>query len=174
MATSQIYNLDGSIESLNELLPNGKPFFRKMLNKCSRNEYHVARLLHIHPQPNVVNVYKVTPAYYDMEILEVIPDLHFIHRTVTTDIQSALDQLHSLGVVYVDLKFDNVGYSQENGCWKLFDFDGSGVINTPQEWLYEPPDYFTYKKYKQIAKYFEIDKYVFIEFCAHLRDYGFM
>jgi hypothetical protein len=50
----------------------------------------------------------------------------------------AKDFLQSLGIMYMDWKFDNIGRSKD-GLYKLFDFDSSGLINTTtSEWLLEP------------------------------------
>jgi len=36
--------------------------------------------------------------------------------------------LQSLGIIYMDWKIDNVGRGKD-GNYKLFDFDGSGIID---------------------------------------------
>lgn len=41
------------------------------------------------------------------------------------------------------MKDDNMGYSVIDNCWKLFDFDSSGICTSDlQKWIVKPPTYF--------------------------------
>jgi hypothetical protein len=147
MEVSKVYTFDGGTV---QYFSNGKPFFRKMLDKSSRNEYHIAKLIHMHPQPNIVTMFDCTPNYIEMELLDVF---HRDKSTMEKDIRAAIDQLHSLNVVYIDVKRDNFGYSHTNGCWKLFDFDGSGIVSADAcQWIVAPPEWAMYKKIKHLEK----------------------
>lgn len=135
-------------------LPNGRPFFRKAYGeKPSYNELYICSLIKINNPPNIVEVYNVTPDHIDMELLdmEIFPK---DEDSFYDDVNKGLDELHKLGVVYIDLKKDNIGYSHTSKCWKIFDFDASGVLNQyePNKWLLEPPNYFVYKNHKSKIK----------------------
>ena len=58
------------------------------------------------------------------------------------------------------LIYDNIGYSHCKKCWKLFDFDASGIVE--KKWLYEPPEWFLYRKAMsinpQMSNFFDIDE----------------
>jgi serine/threonine protein kinase len=146
---SYVYTATGSIEQINETY-NGKPLFRKMFHSLSHHEFYIVNLLHQHPAPNVVTIYNITSTYYDMELLDRC-GLNFASQSI--HIQKALEQLHDLNIVYMDLKLDNIGYSTINNCWKIYDFDCSGVLSSPSEWLLTPPAYYNFRRYKP-----EVDK----------------
>ena len=139
---AQVYDRDGNVLPLDE----DDVFFRKMLNLSSKTESRIAsKLLHF-PQPNIVSIYSVKKYHIDMELLDIShPDI----STLKVDIQHALEQLHSLDVVYIDLKFDNMGYSHKDSCWKLFDFDASGIVKRgiPSKWYCSPPRYYNYNRF---------------------------
>ncbi len=78
--------------------------------------YNVVRVLNIPMGPSCC---------YGAEML--IP-YHNDESTKATDIWAALQQLHSIGIIYADMKSDNMGYSVTDQCWKLFDFDGCGIV----------------------------------------------
>ncbi len=127
---AQTYTLDGTIEPLET--PDGAVFFRKMCDFQSCTERLIAQRLLQTPLPNVVTIYDVKPGYIDMELLDVF---HGDNLTQEADIRAAIDQLNTLGVVYIDLKTDNFGYSHTDGCWKLYDFDASGILKEGRdEW----------------------------------------
>jgi serine/threonine protein kinase len=114
-------------------------------------ELKIAQMLLEKPQSNVVSIVKVVPenidcrpAHYDAEVL----DINYVDTAPDSaakkiaDIKAALQQLHSLGVIYLDIKSENMGYSHDNNCWKLFDFDCCGLVEkaeTCTKWKCEPP-----------------------------------
>ena len=52
--------------------------------------------------------------------------------------------LQNLGIIYIDWKLDNIGIG-ENQQIRLFDFDGSGLIDIEtKEWIRRPPLYWSY------------------------------
>jgi serine/threonine protein kinase len=143
MKTLLIYNVDGSSsESLCEDFEYD--VFRKVLNahdSSHNNELIIAKKLMEQPQMNVVKIYDVVQdddaCYIDMELLD---DTYVPFTKYMTDIHDAVSQLHNLGVVYIDIKSDNVGFSIVDQKYKLFDFDCSGIINPqyPMKWLRKP------------------------------------
>ena len=108
-------------------------FFRKFCEE--ENERVICRLLKDNPHRNCVTIYDVRFHSIDMEFLDTNVPLKHSHLA---DIQSALIHLHSLGVVYIDLKTDNIGYSHIDRCYKIFDFDMSGVTRDEKTWSYKP------------------------------------
>jgi hypothetical protein len=66
---------------------------------------------------------------------------------VEKEMKKVKTYLQNLGFMYIDWKLDNVGISDIDGQYKLFDFDVSGLINIKtQKWIIEPPKWFAYKK----------------------------
>ena len=140
----------------------GVPFFRKVFtNHKNNNEREIVTLLWKNPQPNIVKIYNVTYSYYDMELLDT--DINY-SLEATQHMISAKEQLQSLGILYIDWKVDNMGQGQ-NGIYKLFDFDSSGIIdlNNPTDWFHEPPEFYYYKKAIKNGYRFplEIDNWIF-------------
>jgi serine/threonine protein kinase len=112
-------------------------------------EIEIAKRIMLNPKPNVVRVFDVVKTakecYIDMEQLDV-EDVTW--GKCILDVMNGLAQLHTLDVVYIDVKEDNVGYSHVDGAYKLFDFNCSGVISSKDKmtWLYRPyKEGFTYK-----------------------------
>ena len=158
---SKIYDLNGEIRDLKDY-QYGVPFFRKVFtNHQNNNEREIANLLWKNPHSNIVKIYNVTYAYYDMELLytsETSP------RDVTKYLMDAKKHLQELGILYIDWRTDNIGMASD-GSYKLFDFDASGIIdlNSPNDWLYEPPEFNLYKKAMKNGYRFpiEIDDWIF-------------
>jgi serine/threonine protein kinase len=78
------------------------------------------------------------------------------------------EYLHSLNIVYIDWKPDNIGLTTDNKkTVKLYDFDASGIVekdeNGTLKWKIKPPEWFFYRVAieKGIADPFEIDDYIF-------------
>lgn len=85
-----------------------------------------------------VNSEKSNPLYKPMTNEEIIE----IQQTMS----KVKDFLQSLGIIYVDWKYDNLGKSL-NGAYKLFDFDASGLIDlTSKEWILKPQHYWSYNE----------------------------
>ena len=54
--------------------------------------------------------------------------------------------LQNLGIIYIDWKLDNIGIG-ENQQIRLFDFDGSGLIDIEtKEWIRRAPLYWSYRE----------------------------
>jgi len=146
---AQIYTLDGLVQPLDT--KDNAVFFRKMCDLGSLAEKQIAQLLLNAHLSHVVAIHDVRPSHIDMELLDVY---HDETSTQETDIRMAVQQLHTIGVVYVDIKSDNFGYSHANGCWKLFDFDGSGLLKEGKldEWELAPANFYIYKRVAKQVK----------------------
>lgn len=151
---SQIYTETGEVEPLFGC--EGRVIFRKMVDEeDGAREKRIVAIIKENQAalPNIVNIYDIESKFIDMELLEICdPDLdsESIGR-FRRDVADAISQLHSVGIVYVDLKMDNIGYSHDDGRWKLFDFDSSGILDSSDDtkWDLAPPRYHNYKKYSQ-------------------------
>jgi serine/threonine protein kinase len=152
MKTLLVYNVDGSSSESNEDFDND--VFRKVLkieDSSHTTEILIAKKLMEHPQLNVVKIYDVVQdddvCYIDMELLD---DKYVPFTKYRTDIHDAISQLHNIGVVYIDIKADNVGFSTTDQKYKLFDFDCSGIIHPqdPNKWQHKPFEGYRYREVK--------------------------
>lgn len=135
-ATCHYYNADGEIKILeNQSDAYGSIFFRKFCEE--ETERIICRILKQYPHPNCVSIYDVNLFSIDMELLDTTVPLDDSHLV---DIQEALAHLHKHGIIYIDLKKDNIGYSHKDKKFKLFDFDMSGLVdvNHKSKWLHKP------------------------------------
>ena len=165
---SKVYLSNGNKENLYEQFKiiNGKsiPFFRK--SEPAYVENRIASMLKVNPHPNIVTIYDYSNEQIDMELLNV----NIVEKSIKyksdfiVQLTSAKQFLNSLGIAYIDWKSDNVGYSETDKCFKLFDFDGAGIFDVKtKEWITEPPEYYVYR---HSIKHFitipeEIDNYGF-------------
>jgi serine/threonine protein kinase len=117
----------------------------------TNHEKKIVNRIKVNPCKNVVSIYNISYEYYDAELLDTTSLEHLDQKP--KDIACAIEQLHSIGIVYVDLKHDNMGYSQRDKVWKLFDFDCSGIFiekvlnGRPSVflWKHKPPMFYAYK-----------------------------
>lgn len=171
---SKIYTVNGCLKPFH--IKTEQTIFRKMLPKHNHTEKSINQLILDKQQiqgglylRNVVRIYSITDNYIDMELL----DIDYKDKSnVMGDIYLALNQLHNCNIVYIDLKLDNIGYSHTDKCWKLFDFDASGIVRsgTKTEWLIHPVEHIAYKKYLDMMvenncynNLFALDTYAFID-----------
>ena len=150
---SQIYTALGEIEPLDEL-KGGDIFFRKELDlEDGYRELKIVEILKDKNFRNIVDIYNTCSKCIDMELLDIHADDKKIGN-ITADIRNAIEQLHSVGIIYIDIRRDNMGYSHIAGKWKLFDFDASGIVEKGDDtvWVMEPPTYATYKKYSSCRR----------------------
>lgn len=141
---STIYTMDGEMYEIDELY-EGKQFFRKM-STCSR-ELEICKILSKLNHPNIVKIFQVGENFIDMEVLDdSIRQCKMVE--VKLIMQECKQYLQELGIIYVDWKLDNIGISSEDHQYKLFDFDGSGIINKSTfEWIKKPnTSFFSYRK----------------------------
>ena len=169
------------MESIQFDLTYELPKFRKILDNSTarqKTEIEIVKKIRDNPQPNIVDIYEVVDptktekGYISQEDLIPLEDenariLQIDERvidyldTLDRDVEAALSQLHSLCIVYIDLHIGNVGWSTKDQCWKIFDFDHSGILKNnagvclEDEWEIEPEEaiiYRTIKKRRQTAR----------------------
>ena len=148
--TSYVYTTDGDIVPIETHTHDA--LFRKMQrisDASAQTEQCIVNMLYAQSCPNVVRIICVGDDFYDGEFLDTD---HTDNTTKADDIRQAIEQLHAMGIVYVDLKHDNMGYSHADACWKLFDFDFSGIYRLSEDgswcWDREPSPGYSYKKFR--------------------------
>lgn len=106
----------------------GKPIFRKYVyeGQMGKNEIFISRILQKYPHPNIADIYYIGPNYIDMELLKTKLTMSKIKPFIPA-LRALKNYLHSLGIVYLDWKLDNLGVSNE-GVVKIFDFDMSSMF----------------------------------------------
>ena len=138
------YGLNGEFTLDADRLYKGKDFFRKMTD--SKKEIELCKFIMNHPHKNIVKIYNIGDDYIDMELLNTDIEEEDMGK-VEKEMKEVKTYLQKLGLMYIDWKLDNVGISDIDGQYKLFDFDVSGLINIKtQKWIIEPPKWFAYKK----------------------------
>lgn len=134
-------------------------FFRKYTE--DDNERIICKKLFENQHANIVKIYNLSSNYIDMEYLDTIDS---INDNLLLDINNALEHLHNLKIVYIDLKKDNIGFSKKENCYKLFDFNMSGIIDDIDDmiWKVKPNKGYILRKITDkynITSLFDIDKY---------------
>lgn len=134
MTTSMQMDLFGHITFIKDTADIKKPFFRKYY--LNNNEKEIVKILFNQNQKHLLRIFRVEEEYYDAELL----DLFYADISDLSDnIKSNLDAFHDLNIIYIDLKDDNIGYSHIDKCWKLFDFDCSGICTSDKHtWTNSP------------------------------------
>jgi len=96
----------------------------------------------------IVKIIQVNDRFVDLELLEVDNNWSYkSNNEVVKEMSVVKDYLQSIGIMYIDWKYDNIGISRTDGKVKLFDFDVSGCVSPDNSsWTIEPPYYFAYKK----------------------------
>ena len=157
---------DGDITEDPQTLIDGKDFFRKMTptRAYNKGEKNICELLMKHPHKNIVKIYDVTDKYIDMELLNT--NLRNVSLSkLQNDMMKVKTFLQELGIMYIDWKLDNIGIS-DDGEFKLFDFDVSGLINTEtKEWIIKSPEFWAYNNAVEhgMKTPIDIDNYAFKE-----------
>ena len=70
-----------------------------------------------------------------MELLKIIDKKEYddmerdTKNKMLINISNALKQLHSVGIIFIDLKFSIIGYDTVKQIYKLFDFNVSGIFD---------------------------------------------
>jgi serine/threonine protein kinase len=138
---------------------NGKPFFRKVfyldetnsnlekkirLAQAAQAEITIVNILMKNPYPNIATYYQVNKFYVEMEELNTSTKKN--QGEVIEIMKKTKDFLQSLGIMYIDWKYDNIGIAND-GIYKLFDFDVSGLVDlNTNKWILEPLHYWSYNK----------------------------
>jgi len=171
---------NGNIQDIDETY-DGLPFFRKVffypdknpdmvvdLSDAAINEQSIVKLLMEHPHPNIATYYDVNETYVDMEMLNTDYD-EFYKKEAINAMKKVKTFLQSLGIIYMDWKIDNVGRGKD-GNYKLFDFDGSGIIDINTKlWVNTPVDIFVFREAKKlkIKDPIEMDDWAFNKYLLH-------
>jgi serine/threonine protein kinase len=129
------------------------------------NEIKLCKLLKNNPHKNIIKIYDVGDNYIDMELLDTdyVLELNEVDKMKVKEVmQEVKSFLQGLGFMYIDWKYDNIGKS-DDGEYKLFDFDASGLLKSDSPWEIEPPHFWSYKQatIKGITTPVEIDNYAF-------------
>ena len=133
------------------------PFFRKYY--LNDNEKQIVKLLFNQNKSNILRIFRIEEDYYDAELL----DLFYNDITHLNDhIKSNLDSFHDLNIIYIDLKDDNIGYSHSDKCWKLFDFDCSGICASDKHtWTHSPSSSFNLQQQDQTDNLLILDEIIY-------------
>ena len=116
----------------------------EMMINAMEAEYKIITILINNPYPNIVTYYELTKQYVDMEELDVETNKN--PKKVTEIMLKVKEFLQNLGIMYNDWKIDNIGIAKD-GTYKLFDFDGSGVIDLKtKEWIVKPAEFWSFRK----------------------------
>ena len=164
LTKSTIYNMNNDTTENSDETYNNKPFFRKNgapYNSISQAyskqvETTIVKILMDHPHINIVNYYEINDDYITMEqVSSAKSDPSFFEEgplsyeeiiEIQQTMRNVKDFLQSLGIMYIDWKYDNLGKSLD-GNYKLFDFDASGLIDlNSQEWILKPQHYWSYNE----------------------------
>jgi len=95
------------------------------------------------PHPNIATYFFIDNNYVDMEELNT---KNIVQEEIIEPMLKVKNFLQKLGIIYIDWKIDNIG-KDKNGIYKLFDFDGSGLVDiSSQKWIIKPVDTFSYKE----------------------------
>ena len=109
-----------------------------IMKKRYKTEQLIAKRLKSHPNKNIGQIYAVTKNYLDMELLNplTVNNKKKFHQTM----KKIKQYLHNLDIMYIDWKLNNIGVDK-NGIYKLYDFDGSGIVEKKDKtkWLVKPP-----------------------------------
>ena len=164
LTKSTIYNMNNDTTENSEETYNNKPFFRKngapyrsISQAYSKHvETTIVKILMDHPHINIVNYYEINDDYITMEqVSSAKSDPSFFEEgplsyeeiiEIQQTMRKVKDYLQSLGIMYIDWKYDNLGKSLD-GNYKLFDFDASGLIDLQSnEWILKPQHYWSYNE----------------------------
>lgn len=189
------HNYDGRFETFESEKPlyGQCKIFRK-ISQCPV-ELEICRILMNNPHPNCVMIYSVDGFCIDMEHLQTsfkILNVTKNRNMILRDMKHAIEHLNNFGIVYIDLKLDNIGWGGLSNSYKLFDFDMSGIVYLPRRsygqdsdnsshtvshnnkkdsntWLYAPSSGYVYRDYYKSNKasdisLFDIDQFALASF----------
>ncbi len=163
-SVSTVYNMELDTFVETNKTYHGNPFFKKIYPIKSARDMEEVRQTKLaettiakklmnpsYKHPNIVHFFDVKKRYILMEKLKQLDSEDTIKNAhvLIESMRKTKDFLQSLGIIYVDWKFDNIGKNKKN-VYKLFDFDASGIIDlNTNEWIIEPPNYLSYKTSKE-------------------------
>jgi hypothetical protein len=124
---------------------DGKNEFTKMTTNI--NEIHIYNMLRTTRQTSsgIVGIVQVTNNSIKLEQLDICLDNYRL-ADIKRKMVVVKDYLQSMGIMYIDWKRDNMGTSRVDGNLRLFDFDGSGIIDLEtNEWSFPAPKMWAYR-----------------------------
>lgn len=81
---------------------------------------------------NIVKILYVNDSFYDQEFLITIDNLDSLsdkeYNKLSRNVSKGLEQLHNMCIIYIDLHMFNIGYSELDEKFKIFDFNMSGSV----------------------------------------------
>lgn len=160
MIVCYYYNCEGEIIKKEiDVTYNVDIFFRKYTE--DDNERIICKKIFENPHKNIVTLYGLSNNHIDMEYLDTVDAFN---ENMIDDIKNALEHLHNLKIVYIDLRKDNIGFSKKDNCYKLFDFNMSGIVDYIDctIWKRKPNRGYILRKIvdnHNIASLFDIDTY---------------
>lgn len=137
--TSIALTADGELVSMPNISEGGRPVFRK---ECpSELEKAIAGIFLAYPHPNVVNIYRISNDYIDMELLS--NDVESVHPL---DKHRAHEYFKQHGIVLIDWDLSVWG-SDIYGIPKIQDFELAGLMSlTLGCWLIAPKNSASYQE----------------------------
>lgn len=112
----------------------------------------------------IVKIIQVTDEFVDLELLDIDIRSCKTNNEIVNEMSNVKDYLQSIGIMYIDWKYDNIGISRVDGKVKLFDFDASGCVSPDKSmWTVEPLYYWAYENATTACMNtpIEIDNYAF-------------
>ncbi|AYV76989.1 MAG: serine/threonine protein kinase [Barrevirus sp.] len=120
-------------------------YILKMKTYVSKNEYEVYKVLSLRHHPNIQQVVRMFGynnkicflyEYIDgQDLYEYSQNKSFTERqcqSIVKQIVDGLNFLHSLHIIHLDIKCENVLYDDINNTVKIIDFDFATIIDNPE------------------------------------------
>lgn len=142
-------------QSLHRALYGGKSFFRKWKRPGEgahrvegfKRELAICKMIHkAGRMDNVVEVLGFGADFIDYAMLDYQKKPPVTNKAYLAQVYNGLRNLHSIGVVHLDIKWENTVWDPVRKQWCIIDFDASGVISPsdPSKWKMKPAEFQMY------------------------------